>query len=282
MLLVAVAVLTIHPGKELELGFLDIGQGDSIVVSCGGKHMLIDGGSTSKKNVGKYQIIPFLKYKGIGSLDAVVMTHEDEDHISGIFEILDDMEKGGIRVKQLILPEVAESSRGDNYHKLENRARELNIPITYINTGESFSLGKAGFTCLNPQLNMTTEGANAYSTVLLMRYGTITALFTGDMEEEGLENVNSVLRSNPQQLTLLKVAHHGSKYTTNEEFLELTRPKLSIISCGRDNSYGHPHQELLDRLKAFDSQIYRTDQSGEISVVIKNGKIILNEMCNSR
>ncbi len=282
LLAAAVAVLTIHPPKELELGFLDIGQGDSIVVSCGGKNMLIDGGSTSKKNVGKYQIIPFLKYKGVGTLDAVVMTHEDEDHISGIFEILDDMEKGGIRIKQLILPEVAESSRGDNYHKLEYRARELNIPITYINTGESFSLGKAQFTCLNPQLNMTTEGANAYSTVLLMHNGQFTALFTGDMEEEGLENVNSVLRSNPQQLTLLKVAHHGSKYTTNDEFLELTRPKLSIISCGRDNSYGHPHQELLDRLQAFNSQIYRTDQSGEISVVIKNGKIILNEICNSR
>jgi competence protein ComEC len=284
IIIVGIIILTFHSSHGLEMDFIDVGQGDGIVISCDGKHMLIDGGSTSKKNVGKYQIIPVLKYKGIGTLDAVVLTHEDEDHISGIFELMDDMEKGGINIKQLMLPEVAEGSRGDKYHKLEKRATELRIPIAYINTGEAFCLGNAKFTCLNPQLNMVTEGANAYSTVLYMRYDQFTALFTGDMEEEGLENVKKELRDfsgKSSELTLLKVAHHGSMYTTDNEFLELTRPKVAIISCGIDNSYGHPHQELLDRLAVFNARVYRTDQSGYIQVVENGNKMTISQfICN--
>ncbi|MBQ7614003.1 MAG: ComEC/Rec2 family competence protein [Butyrivibrio sp.] len=290
IVVIAVFVLTFRISPDLEIDMIDVGQGDGIVISCEGKNMLIDGGSTSKNNVGKYQIIPFLKYKGIGTLDAVVMTHEDKDHISGILEIMDDMEKGGISIAQLILPEVSEVSRGDSYRGIEERARRLGIPISYINTGESFNLGKAQFTCLNPQLNMVTEGANAYSTVLFMEYkgagkaggnsgGRFTALFTGDMEEEGLENVNRVLRENnvlSGRLTLLKVAHHGSKYTTDEEFLSLTNPSIAVISCGRDNSYGHPHTELLERLEKFKTSVYRTDQGGEISVIVRNSKVSVN------
>ncbi len=278
LIVAAVVVLTFHAVPELEINMIDVGQGDGIVISCDGKYMLIDGGSTSKKNVGKYQIIPVLKYKGIGTLDAVVMSHEDEDHISGIFEIMDDMEKGGIRIKQLILPEVAENSRGENYRKLQKRAKELGIPIAYINEGESFGLGKAQFICLNPELNMSTEGANAYSTVLYMKYGKITALFTGDMEEEGLQNVNRVLKESYfGNITLLKVAHHGSQYTTDEEFLSLTKPRVALISCGRDNSYGHPHYELLERLDAVGAKVYRTDQGGCINVVMDKDSIRVNE-----
>ena len=114
---------------------------------------------------------------------------------------------------------------------------------------------------------MVTEGANAYSTVLYMKYGDFTALFTGDMEKEGLDNVNRVLKSSGiREITLLKVAHHGSMYTTDDEFLSYTMPKIALISCGRDNSYGHPHQELLERLDGINARIYRTDLVGEICV----------------
>ncbi len=286
------AALLINPNRGLDITMIDVDQGDGIVVSCDGKNILIDGGSTSKKNVGKYQIIPYLKYSGIGRLDAVVLTHEDLDHMSGILEVMDDMEKGGIRICKLILPEVAPGSRGDNYHLLEKRAGELRIPVFYINTGESFHMGKARFTCLNPELNMQTEGANAYSTVLLMEYEKVTALFTGDMEKEGLQNVNRVLREErerpgatpgsfgtfelPDQITILKVAHHGSMYTTDEEFLSLTRPRIALISCGRDNSYGHPHRELLERLDGIGAKVYRTDESGAITVHVDGKKLKLH------
>ncbi len=286
IILLAIVFLTFHIPPQLEIDMIDVGQGDGIVISCGGKNVLIDGGSSSKKNVGKYQIIPFLKYKGIGTLDAVILTHEDEDHLSGIREILDDMEKGGITVKSLILPEVELSCRGENYKELEARAKELKIPALYINTGESFGIGKAEFTCINPTLNMRVQGANEYSTVLFMKYGRFTALFTGDVEGEGLENVKKQLKrdtdgavENSFDITLLKVAHHGSRYTTDEEFLKLIKPQIALISCGRDNSYGHPHEELLQRLEAVGSRVYRTDNSGAITVEIRNGKNTLSLFC---
>ena len=216
LLAAAVVLVTLRIPSDLSIHAIDVDQGDSILISSAGHNLLIDGGSTSKKNVGKYRIIPFLKYQGIGRLDAVVATHEDDDHISGILEIMDDMEKGGIRIDKLILPEVAESSRGDNYHLLEKRAGELKIPALYINSGESFGLGKVSFTCLNPELGMHAEGANEYSAVLYMEYGEFTALFTGDMEGAGLEYVKAQLKSlgfdtgtgnGRKAITLLKVPH---------------------------------------------------------------------------
>ena len=270
----AIITLTFHIGPQLNISMIDVGQGDGIVISSGGRNVLIDGGSTSKKNVGKYQIIPFLKYKGIGSLDAIVLTHEDEDHLSGIMDILDDMEKGGIYVKELILPEVDEKCRGENYRGLEDRAEGLKIPVFYINTGERFRIGKTEFLCINPELNMKVEGANAYSTVLFMKYGNFTALLTGDCEQEGQDNIKRVIHNNPDifnNIDLLKVAHHGSKYTTDTEFLEMIKPRIALISCGEDNRYGHPHSEVLERLADIGTIIYRTDLSGEIEVNVLDG-----------
>ena len=282
-LLFSVVILTLKTHPDLEINMLDVGQGDGIVISCEGRNILIDGGSTSKKKVGKYSIIPFLKYKGIGKLDAVVITHEDQDHISGVLEIMDDMEKGGIVIKSLFLPDVSQSSREDNYRKLETRAKELGIPINYISCGESFSVHEAEFTCLNPTKDMVTEGANAYSTVLFMRYGKLTALFTGDVEKEGQEHLLEDLRKFQDKfgnITILKVAHHGSEYTTDRAFLEILKPKIALISCGVDNSYGHPHKELLKRLEDVDSVVYRTDESGAIIVEMKDNKLSIHEYLN--
>ena len=270
VLIAAVLLFAYRSHPDLAVNMIDVDQGDGIIVSSAGKNLLIDGGSTSKKNVGKYRIIPVLKYMGIGALDGVVVTHEDEDHISGILEIMDDMEKGGIRIRKLIMPEVADSSKGNNYHQLHKRATELGIPILYINSSESFRLGKAELTCLNPARGMVTSEANAYSTVLYLRCGEFTALFTGDMEGEGLQYVKGQLRS-MENITLLKVAHHGSRFTTDEEFLELTHPRIALISCGHDNSYGHPHRELLDRLEETGARVYRTDESGEITISVMGG-----------
>ena len=274
--LAAVLVLTLHIRPGLEIDMIDVGQGDGIVISCSGNHMLIDGGSTSNKNVGKYRIIPFLKYKGIGTLDAVVITHEDEDHMSGVLEIMDDMEKGGISIKQLLMPDVGTLSRGDNYKLLISRAKELSIPVSYISAGKEFYMGKAEFICLNPEKGRVFTGANAYSTVLYMKYGEFTALFTGDVEQEGQEYLKSAIESSGKRfrdITLLKVAHHGSMYTTDREFLDMVRPKIALISCGEDNSYGHPHKELIERLEDANSTVIRTDEGGEINLRTDGTKV---------
>ncbi len=280
ILSIAFLLMTINPSSGLNITMIDVDQGDGILIETRGANILIDGGSTGKKNVGKYSIIPYLKYQGIGEIDAAIITHEDLDHISGVLEIMDDMENGGIRIRQLVLPDVSEASRGDNYKKLQKRAWALKIPVTYISCGQNFNVGKTGFLCLNPERGMTTEGANAYSTVLFMKYGEFTALFTGDVEQEGQEHILRDIAANKEmfnEVTMLKVAHHGSMYTTDKEFLKLTRPQIAVISCGRDNRYGHPHDELIERLEAVGAKIFRTDRSGAISFSVKNNRISIHE-----
>ncbi|WP_081816818.1 DNA internalization-related competence protein ComEC/Rec2 [Butyrivibrio sp. AE2005] len=285
LIAIAVAVLIYSPKPELMISTLYVGQGDGIVIEDGSERILIDGGSTSEKKVGRYSIIPYLKYRAIGSLDAAIVTHEDNDHISGLFEIMDDMEKGGIRIKRLILPDVSEKSRGDNYRELEKRAAGLGIPVSYISTGEEITVGKSKFLCINPDKGMTTDGANAYSTVLLMSRGEFKALFTGDVEEEGQENIKETIRNNPQifkNVTLLKVAHHGSKYTTDAEFLELINPKIAVISCGENNTYGHPHKETLERLENIGAEVYRTDESGAVIINVRDGVLETKKFLNEK
>jgi competence protein ComEC len=129
-------------------------------------------------------------------------------------------------------------------------------------------------TCLNPEKDWTGEDTNACSIVLRLTYGDFSALFTGDLEGEGEEQVlHRITTENITPVTLLKVAHHGSKYSTSEEFLRAVGPKIALISAGRNNSYGHPHTETLERLSAAGSVILCTKDSGAVQVRIKGGKI---------
>ncbi|MBQ3795786.1 MAG: DNA internalization-related competence protein ComEC/Rec2 [Butyrivibrio sp.] len=268
---IAFFLLIINIRPELRITMIDVDQGDGILIQSGQESILIDGGSTGKKNVGKYSIIPYLKYQGVGEIDAVIITHEDQDHVSGVFEILDDMEKGGVRIKNLVLPNVSDSSRGDNYRKLEDRAKDLKVPVSYISCGQHLKVNRTEFICINPEKAMTTEGANAYSTVLYMKHGGFSALFTGDVEKEGQQHILKDIKADPDMfnnLTMLKVAHHGSMYTTDEEFLSLLNPKIAFISCGRENRYGHPHEDTLRRLESIGTTVYRTDISGAVCLEI--------------
>lgn len=277
LVLISATVILLHKNlPDLQISMIDVGQGDSILLRTQHETILIDGGSTSKKKVGKYSIIPYLSYEGIGTLDAVVVTHEDRDHISGILEIFDLVKKGDFAINNLVLPDVYKLCRKEGYLELENAAKELGIPISYISCGEKLAFNDVELTCLNPQKNMSVEGANEYSTVLYLKYRQFTALFTGDVEGAGQEHLLSDIKRNKAEysnLTLLKVAHHGSRYTTDTEFVEILRPKVAFISCGVDNSYGHPHAELLERLKDAGSKVYRTDESGNISVEIRDNKV---------
>ncbi len=281
LVIAAFLMLIIKPGFGLLITMMDVDQGDGILITAGGNNILIDGGSTGKKNVGKYSIIPYLKYQGIGIIDAAIITHEDQDHISGLLEIMDDMEKGGIRIKTLILPDVENSCRGENYKTLQRRAEHLKIKVKYISCGQNFSFSGVNFLCINPEKNMITDGANAYSTVLLMKYGSFSALLTGDVEEEGQQHILKDIRANKElfkDLTMLKVSHHGSMYTTDAEFLKLLKPRIAVISCGRNNRYGHPHEELLKRLCDVGTKVYRTDKSGAISINVRKNRMDIRTM----
>ena len=135
-------------------------------------------------------------------------------------------------------------------------------------------------TCLGPVEKMATTQPNAYSTVMLLQYDSFIVLLTGDVDGDGQEYMKACLRDNQdaaQDITLLKVAHHGSRYTTDNEFLKLCKPKYAVISCGLKNRYGHPHAELLKRLSDANIRTYITRDSGAVSVISDGEKMNIQE-----
>lgn len=282
----AVFLLTCRMPQGFEITMLDIGQGDCIYLADGqGGHYLIDGGSSDKKEVETYQIIPFLKYRGVRRLDAVFITHSDADHISGIVGILEAYGETGVAIERLFLPDVAKECRDEAYHKLEELARDAGVSVGYLHAGCQLRREKLMLICLHPVENYVNHNINAGSTVLLLTCEHFSALFTGDLEGDGEALVTERLtriRADgdphlPQRITLLKTAHHGSKNSTAEEFLTLVNPQLALISAGQDNSYGHPHRETLDRLQDRGCRIYQTSKSGAVTVRMRRGRVWVEE-----
>ena len=265
------------PLKELHITMLDVGQGDGILIqSVEGTTVLIDGGSSSVSNVGTYRLWPFLKYYGITRIDYMIMTHSDEDHISGQLELLQNCSNWGLSIGCYLMPELSEMSRTENDRKLQEAAVLAKVPVRYINTGDFIKDGKLSLLCLHPKQGFSGASANACSTVLNLSYGSFTMLLTGDLEKEGEEALCQLLAETdsqdkisdflPEQYDVLKVAHHGSKNSTAREILSYLSPKTALISCGRKNRYGHPHKELLERLEAYTSRIFRTDEGGAVQI----------------
>ena len=279
--LCALLVLTIKLPQGLQITMVDVGQGDCIYLTeDSGVHMLIDGGSSDKSDVAEYQMMPYLKHEGVSYLDAVVVTHPDSDHISGICTMLEQMGTSGISVGTLYLPDVGEAGRNEEYQELEQLATSAGVQVRYLSVGDTLRCGKVMLTCIHPEKGWNMTEANAYSTVLYLQYGIFTALFTGDLEGEGEKMVQERLAGFPldaKGITMLKVAHHGSKNSTDDAFLQMLNPQIALISSGRNNRYGHPHEELLGRLENSGCIIYRTQQGGAITVHVSNGKVRVEE-----
>lgn len=267
--------LGVRTEKGLEITFLDVGQGDCIYIrtDSGGRY-LIDGGSTSKSQVGKYQITPFLKSKGAGSLEMVFVSHGDKDHYSGIEELLENTAADRIRIGCLVLPQ-------EGCEKLAQLAHKQGIRVVHMQAGDKITSGMTGMECLNPAGKTTDvseetgrektagmEDKNEQSQVLYLTYKEFSALFTGDITGDNEKKMQKRLEEirGDHPLTVLKVAHHGSKHSTDEAFLKETAPVISVISSGRKNSYGHPHKELTDRLENSGTKICRTAEGGAVTI----------------
>lgn len=246
----------------MELTFLDVGQGDGAMISCEEDlEVLIDGGSSSEKQLGKYRLLPFMKYKGKKRLDYVFLSHLDEDHISGVRELL----QGG-RIKCLVLP--GDRMGSEAAEKMAQLGREGGADIWWIQPGEELRKGKFRLCCLAPERVYNGTNENAASMVLWLEYGRRSVLFTGDLEKEGEELLLAKHRREGSlpDCDVLKVAHHGSDHSTSLPFLEAVRPEIAVISCGKDNSYGHPGKKLLKRLVSCGCQIYQTMEQGAVTV----------------
>lgn len=257
------------PRTYFKAAFLDVGQGDGILLqNTDGTTFLIDGGSTSKKSIGEYCLIPYLKAQGISSIDYMIMTHADEDHISGQLELMKRAAvQKDIRIRKLLLPLPSqEMQREDGYRQMIAAAKQADIPIQTICAGDQLQQGALSITCLHPKPFFDASSANAYSTTLEVTYYSTRILLCGDLEGDGEQYVLDQLKRSDTKVDILKVAHHGSKNSTSAEFLAQVQPQYAIISCGRNNRYGHPHRELLTRLNDISTHIFSTAKQGAVTV----------------
>lgn len=235
-------------GNTLTIYFFDVGQADSIFISTGGHNMLIDAGNSADGKL----LSNYLKNNlGITNLDYLVGTHNHEDHIGGLDDIVKNFD-----INNLYMPFVSVTST-KTYENVENAAIKKDLEIKNPEIDEEFTLGNAVFKVMNVN-NHEPKNKNESSIVLQMQFGSQKYLFTGDTEVEN-ENARSW-----EDIDVLKVAHHGSKTSSSEKFLNQAKPEIAIISAGPNNSYGLPTNIVLERLKNIGATIYRTDELGTI------------------
>lgn len=298
LLLTAISILTLdfHTGAEITM--LDVGQGDCVVIrNDNGNVYISDCGSSSVSSVGKYRLIPYLKYKGYGKIQGIFLSHFDDDHRSGIIELLQMAPSEKIEITYLFLPQCVlfmEEDR-ENLENMEALAKKNKIQIVFLKQGDTFKDNDMEFICLYPKKTENGEvwekSRNNSSLVLNAEYHNFNLLLTGDVEKEGEEEMISYIEQISQsgengtgkeegkpeeygeKIRILKVAHHGSSGASGEEFLDAVNPMLSLISCGKNNSYGHPHEETLERLKKSGSHVLVTTDTGAITIRVR-GKMV--------
>lgn len=269
----ALAILGIRQGARDRVIFLDVGQGDCCLVqTASGENYLFDCGSSSRSGVGRYVLLPCLKYYGIHTLDGVFVSHPDADHMNGVAELLKLAGDHRIAIRQLILPAIESAARQEHFAGLLSAAGDRDgtggkVRTAYLAAGEEWRCGAASFICLHPGENYPADNTNGYSQCIYAQFQRFSLLLTGDVEGGGEQALIQALREKGiAGVTVLKVAHHGSRNATAEELLRQIYPKLAVISCGRDNRYGHPHPELLERLESVGCQVFQTPESGAVTV----------------
>lgn len=231
----------------LRVYYFDVGQADSILIVNSGETMLIDAGKNDSGDV----VVKNLEKIGVKHLDYVVGTHPHEDHIGGLDDVINNVDIGTI-----FMPRTTTNTKTyeDVIDAISNKKKKVKVP----KVGDTFNVGNAK--CEIMSIEDNSKDLNACSIVVRMEYDGISYLFTGDAEKG-----NESARSWPQT-DVLKAGHHGSRTSSSQKFLDQIKPSLIIISCGKNNDYGHPHQEAMDRFNKLGATIYRTDESGDILV----------------
>ena len=292
LFVIGLILLGMRFGNGAQIIFLDVGQGDCVLIQTeAGENYLYDCGSTSRSNVGKYVLLPYLKYRGIRNLDAIFVSHPDRDHVNGVIEVLEYAKEKGIQVAQIVISATGIENAAEQYVELLEAAAGAydgaGVEVRLLAAGDKWSgrKGAAEFLCLHP--GAAGEGeldANEASLCLHARLfskkGELSVLLTGDVEGAGEELLTESLeRYGIEKTDVWKVAHHGSRNATGEAFLkqikgEWQTPLIAVISCGRKNRYGHPHEETIDRIEAAGAEWYCTKGNGAVTVTTdKGGKI---------
>lgn len=243
---------------QMEVHFMDVGQGDATLVTCGGHAMLIDAGDDTKGTA----IQNYLQKQKITRLDYLILTHPDADHIGGAPVIITKFDIGKVFVSNF-------EKDNKTYQKLIQSLDDKQIKALTPKVNSQYTLGTANITILAP--GKSYDNPNDASIALLLKNGTRSFLFTGDAGEDAEKDI---LKTGIDiSADVYKVGHHGSKYSTSKDFFNAVDPFYAVISCGEDNSYGHPHAETLNTLRTSGVMVYRTDESGTI-IASTDGKSI--------
>ena len=252
--------------QDLEINFIDVGQGDSTLIRVNNKSILIDGGGSafeSKSDVGEMTLLPYLLDRGLISIDYVIVSHFDADHYKGLIYVVENL-----KIKNIVISTLGQES--NDFNEFIALVRKKNINILEVNMGDILKIGKAKMEVLYPNkepINDNVKNNNAL--VFKFIWNDFSILFTGDIEEVAEEKILSIYKNNLEKLqsTVLKVAHHGSKTSSTNSFLEAVNPQIALIGVGKNNKFGHPNQGVIDRLNNLNCKIYRTDEMGEISII---------------
>lgn len=276
--LILLVSVRFHP--DFRYTCLDIGQGSCNLIEHDGSVFLFDAGSSSVDNVWQYRIGSALKYYGIRRVDAVFLSHGDMDHIDGIEQLLEcyhtnlaGQNAGDVTIGQILIPDLPFTD--ERLAPILTRASECGIPTVSVQEGACLSQGEMTFAILSPSPERITGESNEDCIVMLLTYRDLQILFTGDLEKEGEEKFVKAWKSralfkNGEDLKhsrkILIAGHHGSKNATSKELLDMVKPDLVLISCGKNNRYGHPARIMLERLEKAKIPYRRTDLEGAIEV----------------
>ena len=245
----------------MEVHFIDVGQGDSTLITCEGHSMLIDTGEAVKGTA----IQNYLQKQKIDKLDYLVLTHPDSDHIGGAPVIITKF-----KIDKVFTSNYEKDNK--TYMKLIQALDNKHLKQTTPKVGEKYSLGTAEFTILAP--NADYNNPNDASVALLIHNGKNRFLFTGDAEEDAEQDILG--NGLDVSADVYKAGHHGSRTATSEEFFEAVSPSSAVISCGEDNSYGHPHAQTLNTFRMNGVKVYRTDEEGTIIATSDGNQITFN------
>ena len=279
VLVLLLTFLFVRGKPEFELDILDVGQGDAIYLCASdGTNFMIDGGSTDVKKVGTYRILPFLKAKAIRKVDYWFVSHTDEDHISGLVEVMES----GYAVGTLVLAEAQKED--EKAHGLAELAQKNGIRVCYMKAGDVLGTRKEDVVnernraetfrieCLYPTNNNDSEDVNDRCLVLYYEDENFSAFFGGDISSEVEEQLVSAGKC--RQTDVLKASHHGSKYSNSDVLLHALHPRLTIASAGKKNRYGHPSPEAIARVGESGSAFYSTIDYGRIRVRFVDGEMV--------
>ena len=273
----AVLLLFLRADPPLSLTMLDVGQGDCLVLRqrCGSV-FLCDAGSSSENQVGTYRILPYLKQQGIRKVECCFLSHADEDHINGAEEVLEAIadRKTSLRIQTLAMPTWMRTD--DKGVRLSRLAKAAGTEVLWLEKGDCLRTESLldpkhplYIQVLHPFSVEGEQSGNAGSMVLLVKYKNFSALLTGDLEGEGEEELLPLV----SHCDYLKVAHHGSRYSTSRRFLQKLSPSVCAISAPAQSRYGHPHQQTLDRIREAGADVFVTRDCGAIRAITDGKKV---------